>query len=873
MSTRPATTRFPIVSWLERRTPGQKRLTVGLIALALLFILARTASTMALDYWWFESVTDADVWSTRVISQLVLAALALVIGGLVVLAPAWVALRTSPAKGNQPNRLVAAYRQRMGPAHRWLILGAATLIVLRGGYQAMSRWKPFLLLVEGPHLDTTVPYVGWDLGYHLFRLPFLEAVSGWLRLTVLSGLALATIAYIANGALKIPREGRHSAPRALSHLAIAGAVLALLQTLDYLLIQWPATATARFGAFDGAGFTQVKVMIPALWLLAAVGLLTTALLLIAVRTRRWRPALISMGVWALLQVMTMMALPWLVDRFIVEPAEAARQLPYISENLDATRAAFALTSVEQTTTTLADGLDSPPPEIVVGDLNRMPLFSENALVSPLQVLKGTTATRITDVDLDRYSIDGEPRPVFVAARNANRADLPEKGWVQEHLVYTHGDGVVAVPADSTSPDGRPDVDAFTDQLAQTRPELYFGENLAGWYVIVGTDRAEVGGSSFSGDTAIPIGGFWRRLALTLAVGQIEPLVSAELGQDSALLYRRDIYERLGYLAPFLTFDTNPYPVVADDRITWVVDGYTSANTYPYSQFARSAGLPASSDLSSRSINYMHASVKATVDAYDGTVHLYRTEVGGGDDLILDAWSSVFPGLIEPIADMPAELQAHLLYPQDMLTVQTSVLGRYHVSDAETLFNGSDSWAISAAAGEGVARSGANSGSNEAIPAPAVSLFMPSTDPMGGHWVAIRPYGPGSALNPTSTRDDLSALAVADHDDPEKLVLVRIEVDSGRLVSSPTVAQAAIDTDGELASLFTLLNANGSTVQFGPMTPIPLDEALIWARSIVVSGTAQTTAPRLYGVAAVSNGLVGEAGDTATAVDAAVTQTG
>jgi uncharacterized protein len=869
MSTRPSAAPFPVVAWLDRRTNGQKRSAAVVAALVALFLVARVVARMTVDYWWFDTVTSSAVWSTRVGAQLLLAAMALVFSAVVVIGSAWVALHSKPARDNRPNRLVASYRQRMGPAHGWLLIGGALLITLNGAWNAMGHWQQWLLFLHGPGLGATVPNVGWDLGYHLFRLPFLDLASGWLRNMLLYGLGLAVVGYVATGALKIPREGRRSARRAITHLGVGLAVLALLQAIRYVFVSWPDTATDRFGAFDGAGFTEVRFIVPSLWVLAAIALVAGALIAVAAFTNRWRPALIAVGTWGVLQLLLILGIPAVVNRLVVQPAEAEIQLPYISDNLEATQLAYSLGSVEQVTRTISDGLDGPPQPELAPEIDTMPIFAEMTLVSPLQVLKGTTGTRITDVDLDRYLIDGVRRPVFIAARNSNRNDLPEKGWVQEHLVYTHGDGVVAVPADSTSPDGRPDVDAFTTELAGARPQLYFGENLAGWYVIVGTDRTEVGGVDFSGDTAIELDGLWRKLALSLSVGQIEPLVSAELGPGSRLLFRRDIIERLGYLAPFLSFDANPYPVVADGRITWLVDGYTTSSTYPYSEYARNAGLPPASGLSSHSFNYVHASIRATIDAYDGTVHLYRTEVGGANDPILDAWDSIFPGLIEPIADMPDDLRAHLLYPQDMLTVQTSILGRYHVSDAETLFSGTDSWAISVAAGDGVARTSASPEARSTTPAPAVSLFMPGTDELGGHWVAIRPYGPGSADNPTSTRDELSALAIADHDDPEHMTLVRIEVDSGRLISSPSVAQAAIDTDGDLAALFTLLNANGSAVQFGPMTPIPLSDALVWARSIVVTGTAETTAPRLYGVAAVSNGIVGEASTTSAALAAAV----
>ena len=746
MSTRPSAPPFPIVAWLDKRPARQRRIALGIVVLLALLVLARVVAGIALDKWWFDTVTTAQVWATKVKAQVLLGLVVGLVSGLVLIGSAVVAYRTRPARENFPNRLVTRYRERMGPAHGWLLFGLAIYLTLKMAGTALGWWKPWLLFVQGPNLGTPAPEIGWDLGYHLFRLPFLMIMSSWLRKLVLVAFALAVFGYIANGALRITREGRRSADRCLQHLGLLAAAFAVLQALDYLFVLWPANGTNQSGAFDGPGYTELNFVIPGLWVLAVTALIAAGLLIWAALRRRWRPAFIAIGVWAVLQVVLIGAIPALVNALVVNPAEAVHQLPYIDQNLAATKSAYSLNSVTQVTEVFADGLEEAPGADQVANLDSMPVFGESMLVAPLQVLQGTTGTRITDVDLDRYETADGVEPVLITVRDASRADLPEQGWVQLHLVYTHGDGVVAVPADSASADGRPDVDAFTDVLAPVRPELYFGENLGGWYVIVGTKRAELGGSVFDGSTGIDLSSTWRRLALALNVGEIEPLVSAELDEDSQLLYRREVKERLQNMAPFLSFDANPYPVVADGKVTWVVDGYTSASTYPYSQFARSVGLSADSGMSSPAFNYMHASVKATVDAYDGTVHLYRTEVGGADDPILDAWSGVFPGLVEPIANMPPALRQHLLYPQDMLTVQTAMLGRYHVSDAETLFNGSDSWAISAAAGDGVARPPTTTDSDtaSATPAAAVSLFMPSSEPLGGHWVAIRPW-PGFGL--------------------------------------------------------------------------------------------------------------------------------
>ncbi|MCB1246255.1 MAG: UPF0182 family protein, partial [Acidimicrobiia bacterium] len=539
----------------------------------------------------FATVTESNIWLTKTVAQVTLGVGALVITAVAVLLGTLVSLRSRPAKDNRPNRVIAAYRHRMGHGHAWALLALALYVTLSQSSVAMDHWKQWLTFLHASSLGSPVPEVGWDLGYHLFRLPLLTWLSTWLRIVLLWAVGLATAGYVANGALKLPREGRRSSKRAAMHLGIGLAVLAAVQGLHYIFVQWPNLATGHFGTFDGAGYTQIHLIIPGLWLLAFAAFATAAMFVRGALSGSWRPAVISLIVWAGLHLIVLLGLPALVNKFVVEPAEATRQIPYITLNLDATRSAYDLNSVDQVVQVVADGLDTQPSSDLDAELDKMPVFSEDFLISPLQVLKGTAGTRITDVDLDRYEIDGERRPVFVAARSANRSDLPEKGWVQEHLVYTHGDGVVAVPADTTSSDGRPDVDALDEMFDVDTPELYFGEKMGGWYAIVGTDRTELGGSEFDGDTAIALDSVWRRFALAMSVGEIEPLVSAELGTNSELLYRRDVLERLNYLAPFLSFDANPYPVVADGRITWVVEGYTRSSTYPYSQYARNTNLP------------------------------------------------------------------------------------------------------------------------------------------------------------------------------------------------------------------------------------------------------------------------------------------
>jgi uncharacterized membrane protein (UPF0182 family) len=855
---------FPIIGWLQRRPRWQWVVAGALVALYLLFQLVQFIAALILDRWWYDSVTDSSVWSTIVGAKVLLAVVAgavtaLVLGGSIVLT-----FRHEPVERTELGALTRRYRDRMGPAHRWLLIGVVAFLTIRIGAAAIGQWQSWLLFRHGPHVGQRVPEVGGDLGYYLFDLPFLVTLSSWIRQLLLLTLILTAFCYAVSGALRLPIGGRRSSRPALAHLGLIAALLATAQALDYVFVRRPALTTSSSGSFVGAGYTELHVLVPAAWVLGIVALVTAFLLVDGARRGKWRPALVALSVWLVLQLVLGVAAPLVVQRYVVAPAEAARELPYLTHNLEATRDAFRLDAIDQAEAPLADGLggDATAAAALTGDLSRVPLFDVAQLPDALQVLAGTTATRITDVDLDRYRIEGENRPVFLAPRNASRGDLPEQGWVQLHLVYTHGDGVVTAPANLPDADGRPDVDALATTLAPERPELYFGENLAGWYAIVGTKRVEQGGAQFDADTGIPLSSLWQRAVLSLSSGEIEPLFSAELTSDSQLLYRRDVVERLQALAPFLTFGNDPYPVILDDRVVWVLDGYTTSSSYPYAQYVGLGGVPVSG---SSTVNYLHGSVKATVDAYDGTVHLYRTAEAGADDPVLDAWDKIFPGLVEPISAMPAELAEHQRYPEALLQAQSALLGKYHVSDAETLFNGTARWSPSAAASTSVGKPGTGS-------APAVSLFQPGVDPvLGGHWVATLPFSPGTSPTSSTARDELAAMAIADHDDYEVMRLFDVETEPGEAIATPSVAQSAIDADPELSRQFALLNANGSTVQFGPMTPVLADDALVWVRSIIVTATANRTVPRLYGVVAVSDGLVG-LGDTAPeALDAAVAQ--
>ena len=826
-----------------------------------LYVLCWAVSRLAdllLSRWWFDSVTDAPVWSTKLAAQAWMTGIAAAITAGVLGATVLVTLRSRPV--GRWAGWVDRYHGRVGPAHRW---GAAALVAVltwKIAAAASGLWQQWSMFWNARDLGIDVPEIGHDLGYYLYRLPLLDSTTSWLRQLLLVCMLIAVIGHLLSGALQLPGAGRRTSPVVIAHLALLGAGLFVVQAVHNVYVAKGLLSVNRSGSFDGPGFVQLRITSPGLYLLALGAVGIAALLIDAVRRSVWRPALIGVGTWVVLHGLLVWALPAVVQSLVVQPAEATRELPYITHNLEATRRAYRLDVVDQTTQTFTDGLAEPPTEAQSVEIDRVPLFDSSQLVQSFQVLQGTTATRISDIDLDRYEIDGERRAVLVAARNVSQSDLPESGWVQSHLVYTHGSGIVAAPADVPAADGRPDLG--TTDLAPERSELYFGEGLADWYAIVGTKRDEQGGVRFDADTGIPLSTTWRRLVTALSTGEANPLLSAELTSDSQLLMKRGIRERLDEIAPFLSFDANAYPAVADGRIVWIIDGYTTSASYPYAQFAPTAGLSSSSGLTGTPFNYLHASIKATVDAYSGEVHLYRTEVGGADDPVLDVWTDVFPGLVEPIATMPEDLRAHLRYPADLFTVQSNLLGRYHVDSPEALFDGTQRWSVSPASPASVSDS--PSGISD-----EVSLFAPAGNEFAGDWVAVRTFNPGASSNKTSARDGLAAFAVADHDDGERVTLVDVDSPTNRQITSPQVAQSTIDADPDLAREFTFLNSNGSKVTFGPMTMVPLDGAIVWLRPIIVTGTSPTSTPHLYKVVVVSGGSVGQGATASEALADAV----
>ncbi|MFM2077680.1 MAG: hypothetical protein RJA49_1570, partial [Actinomycetota bacterium] len=733
MTERAAAPRFPLVAWLERRTRLQWVLAGIVVGVLVLWRILRVVAGVLLDRWWFDATTTAPVWRVQNVARLELAAGALAITLAVLGTTVALVIGIGRRTIAPPHRGLKWYHARMGPAHQWLLVTLGIYVTWQITKTAPTLWQQWLLFLHGDQLGVHVPGTGGDLGTYLFSLPFRQACSQFVRQLLLFSLLVAVVGHGMSGALRFSRTVRSRRAATVHIAALIGAFL-LAQAVHYVLVQRPSLALDASGGFVGAGYTQLNVIAPALWVAAIGALLAVGALAYGVVTRQWRLPAVAVGGFLALHLVALVLLPLAVERLVVAPAKGARQLPAIGHNLDATRAAYRLDTATSDTRTVNDGIGTAPTAAETDAVARTPLFDPATMAASLQVLGGTQGTRISQVDLDRYPVDGVQRAMLVAARQPDRAGLPESGWVQEHLVYTHGNGLVVVPADEVDADGRPNM-STTAGDAQHDPTTYFGEGLDGWWVIVGTQRQQQGGAQYDGSQGIPLGSTFRQAVTSLALGDAQVLLSAELTDQSQLLYRRGLRDRLTTLAPFLSWDSDPYPAVVDGRVVWMVDGYTTSATYPYSQFYGSSGLPSSSDVGGTTLNYLRLAVRATVDATDGTTHLYRSE-SVGDDPIIDVWDHLFPGLLEPADGMPAAVRAHLRYPKDLFVVQSTLLGQYHVADAESLFNGQQRWTVSPAAASTV---------DDTSTSPSAPLFSFSTvQGTTPTWSLTRTYNPGSS---------------------------------------------------------------------------------------------------------------------------------
>jgi uncharacterized protein len=855
MSFRPSSAARPPTGRPALRLPRWPRyllpVLAGLIAFGVLITIIAGVWT---DWLWYRSVQYGSVFDVTYGTRWTLFFVAGIFMVAVVGVNAWLAYRLRPvyrpAATERPG--VEAYRMAVDP-HRRLLLGILLgLIGLISGITASGAWRTWLLFINQVPFGRKDAQFGLDISFFVFTYPFLRLVLSYLFAAVFLSLLVAAAVHVLYGGLGWHARRPRATMGAQAHLFVLVGVFVLLKGAAYWVDRWGIDFSQRGAVTTGASYTDVNAVLPAKTVLAVIAVLCAVLFFAgAVRRSALLPA-VGFGLLVLSAILIGGVYPAIIQQFVVKPNELAKETPYINREITATRVAYAVHGARGRS---YSGTATQSSAALHAQSANLPGFRlmDPAVVSrafqQLQQVKGYYQFPDT-LAVDRYLLPGEgrvPQDLVVAARGLPGPPAGQGNWINTHLVYTHGYGFVAARENSVSGGGTPDyVESDLPphgELHIGQPRVYFGEAQNN-YVIVGGPHGRPGGEeldypyqnvggqqnyTYTGRGGVPVGSPLNRLLYAIKFRELNILLSGAINSHSKVLYVRDPLARVAKVAPFLTLDGSAYPVVAKDgHIYWIVDGYTTTDLYPYSQ---RLSMPAATSTSQTpggnvagqptgAVNYVRNSVKAVVDAYDGTVKLYRW---GAPDPLLQAWQNAFPGIIQPRKAIPGYLLPHMRYPTDLFEVQREILAQYHVSTAQSFYGGQNFWAVPNDP-TGVA---ANQHSQppyyltETIPGyrqPEFSLTTTFVPRNRANLAAVM------TVNSNPTQPGYGTIRL--------LVLPQDAVTEG-----PSQVQGAFESNAAASAELTLLRRGGSIVTLGNMITIPVGGGLLYIEPVYVTAAA------------------------------------
>ncbi|MBW3561378.1 MAG: UPF0182 family protein [Actinobacteria bacterium] len=805
-------------------------LIVAVVAVVVL-LSANRVSAFLTDLWWFQDLGYAGVFTGILTTQIGVGVAFGAALGLLVAVNLWVTTRLRPVvlPANRREAIVERYRQMADPYVPWLIAAVSALFALSAGTAVATQWPRFLLWINGGTFGDTDLQFGRDIGFYVFDLPWWEFVQGWLFTSLLMVLLVTAGAHYLLGSIRLEVPGDRVTPQAKAHLSVLAAGVLLAHGWGYWLDRFELNFSPR-GQVTGASYTDVNAELPALNLLLIVAAVAVVLLLLNIRRRGWVLPGAAIGLLVLASIVLQGIYPAAIQRLRVDPQELEREEPFIARNLEATRVAYDLADVTRQRFEVRNDFSQEDVEPNQLTLNNVRVWDPAVLETTYKQLQAIrTYYDFVDVDVDRYDLAGEQRQVMISARELAPEQLEPQAqtWQNLHLTYTHGFGDVSSRVNVATGEGQPVFLARDipprgeDVLVPDEPGLYFGESHAD-YSIVRTDQPEIDFESsetgqqqtttYAGEGGVPVGNYLRRLAFALRFADPNLVLSGLINDESEIIFQRTIKERVGHVAPFLLLDEDAYLAVADGRLVWIQDAYTTSAYYPYSERRLFPGTQ-------RAVNYVRNSVKAVVDAYDGTVTLY---VARPDDPIVQAWRKAFP---EPFADMSEaseQLISHFRYPEDMFTLQSEVFRTYHMEGAGEFYSKADAWEIpNDPAFE------ANQPSNAAQgvrPLDPYYLLMRLPGEENEEFVLIQPF---KALN----KPNMIAW-LAGRSDPEHYgELFAVEFPSDQAILGPAQAQARIEQESEIAEYITLRDQRGSQVIRGNLIILPIERSILYVEPL------------------------------------------
>jgi uncharacterized membrane protein (UPF0182 family) len=852
----------------SNRGGGRRRVSPLTITFVVLFILASVLVSLSgfyADLLWFRSVDYVNVWQTTLFTKIYLFIGFGLITATFVTANIFIAFRRRPiyvpvaVEADNLER----YRAQLEPIRKFAGIGIFLALFYFAGTSATRLWQEWLLFTNSTNFGTVDPQFGKDISFFAFKLPMWQSLIGWgISTIILALLASAAVHYIYGGIRTQVKEDRTTVA-ARVQLSILLGLLVLLKAVAYWFDRYALTLKEG-RLITGLTYTDVNALLPAKSILAAIAVVCSLLFFANIVRKSWLLPTAGVALMIAASVLIAGVYPATIQQFQVKPSESTKEAPFIQKNIDATRAAYGLNSVEvvdyqATVTTSAGQLANDA--ATIANIRLMDPNVLSATFRQLQQIKPYYSFA-DSLDIDRYKINGKERDVVVAVRELNIDGNPSRNWINDHLVYTHGFGMVGAFGNTVDADGKPSFTVGdippTKGLGEFEPRIYFGENVPDYSIIGGPaasnpveldypdDKSPNGQKNYTytGKGGVPMGSIFSRLLFAIKYQEQRIVLSNLINSDSKILFERHPRDRVAKVAPWLTLDGDPYPAIIDGKILWIVDGYTTSAGYPNSRKVNLANTAdalttrsnAVSSLDNKNVNYIRNSVKATVDAYDGTVTLYQWDE---KDPVLATWSKAFPGSVKPKSEISADLLSHIRYPEDMFRVQRDILSAYHVTTADAFYGGQDFWRVPL----DPSSFGSNSGNQPPyyltmqIPGqkkPTFSLYTPFV-PRGG-------------------RENLTALAVVNSDAGDEYGKITVlQLPRSTNIAGPSQVSSNFEAKPEVATSLSLLRQGGSDVVLGNLLTLPVGNGLLYVQPVYVRATGNTAAYPLLQKVLVSFG--------------------
>lgn len=840
---------------------NSRRVRVGFLVLFFVLLISiSTAVSLYTDLLWFKEVGFQQVFWKVLSSRAILVGSFGLVFFVLCLVNLLVVGRAAPSyripTGDQDDPF-ERFREAFIPFPRWIPVAISAFLGLLFSLRLAPLWDRFVLAMNAVPFDAVDPIFKKDIGFFMFRLPMYQLVYSWLFSALVVVILLVTAAYYLTGAIRPQAAIDRVSPQVKVHLSVLIGLAALLRAWGYRINQYELVYSQR-GTVGGASFTDINAELPALKLLVAISIISAVLFLVNIRFRGWTLPTIGVGLWLLTSILAAGLFPFVVQRFRVEPAELQKERPFIDRNIKATRSAFGLQDMKVQEFPIEPGLS---PESVAENqttLNNVRLWDPQTLMSAFRQLQEIrTYYKFQDVDVDRYNLKPERRQLMLALRELDVDSLQNRSWLNDHLVYTHGYGAVASPTNESTGEGGPELFlrdippvSQAPELKLDKPGIYFGEGPA-TYSVINTEQRELDYTApegnkttvYDGKAGVRLEHLFRRLAFAWRFRDVNLAISGLIDGDSRVIFNRDIRERVRKAAPFLELDGDPYAVISEGRIKWILDAYTVSNMYPYAESVNLAertnirgGINAGEPSILGNENYVRNSVKVTIDAYDGTISMY---VWDEEDPLIQAWGKAFPSLFLEKDEMPADLQAHVRYPEDLFRIQAYVYQRYHMTNPTDFYQREDEWVIPENPMRGTGTQAAPTSELEPY---YVLMRLPDTDKE--EYVMILPMNPRN-------RPNMVSLLAAKSDQGEFGQLADFRFPKGVQTGGVGQILSRINANEEISRTITLLEQSGSDVILGNLLVIPVGKSILYSQPLFLQASTNAIPELKYVILATN----------------------